>query len=104
MTTPPLNDHVRAVAREALLLASTLTEAEAIQWSPSPVPKPREDTTQRAKGGHGDPTLAIVLDDRRMAVRSAVEAAHAKLAALAEEVRTTREALGEAVDQWNGAA
>jgi hypothetical protein len=68
-TLPPI---VRDLAERALLLAAELPKAEGIQWTAAPVPRPREDTTERASGGHGDPTFATVSDDRRLAVRAAV--------------------------------
>lgn len=102
MPTPRLTAAVHSFAEEAIRLSSSLSAAEAIQWAASPVPKPREDTTERAKGGHGDPTPSIVLDDRRLGVRAAVEAAHRELAAATEKLVEQREAVDAAVDLWNG--
>lgn len=68
-TLPPI---VRDLAERALLLAVELPKAEGIQWTAAPVPKPRDDTTERASGGHGDPTFATVADNRRLGVRAAV--------------------------------
>ncbi|WNO26061.1 hypothetical protein SEA_WILDWEST_42 [Arthrobacter phage Wildwest] len=89
-------------AREALFLAQSLNTAADIQWEPSPVPKPREDTSQRASGGHGDPTGDIVLDARRLALREAVSAAEHTLAQCAAELRRARVNVEEAVARWNG--
>lgn len=98
----PLPEIVREVAEEALALASALEAAEAIQWSPSHTPKPREDTTERAKGGHGDPTLATVIDDRRLGVRAAVVAGHIEIEKAIPALRVARENVQEAVDRWHG--
>lgn len=68
-TLPPI---VRDLAEHALGLAALLPQAEGIQWTTAPVPRPRDDTTERASGGHGDPTFATVADDRRLGVRAAV--------------------------------
>jgi hypothetical protein len=68
-TLPPI---VRDLAEHALALATLLPKAEGIQWTAAPVPRPRDDTTERASGGHGDPTFDTVADDRRLGVRAAV--------------------------------
>src|SRR5690606_20066426 len=82
--TGPTSDRRRAVMtdtaaslREALddLLAS-LDAARARQWETSPVPRPRDDTTERSKGeAPSDPTADTVLDARRLAVRKEVQLA-----------------------------
>lgn len=82
MTTPTT---VRAFASAALRLASALGRAEEVQWQPSPVPRPREDTTERSRGGHSDPTATTATDPRRLALRAAVVSAEVALEkALAE--------------------
>lgn len=100
--TAHLPQPLRRLAEEALLLASTLAEAEEIQWKPSVAPKPREDTTERAKGGHGDPTLSIVVDDRRLAVRDAVVKGSEAIEATALHLAGLRERLEAEIDAWNG--
>ncbi|MCZ9884616.1 DUF7169 domain-containing protein [Arthrobacter sp. B2a2-09] len=100
--TTSLPSAVRVFAVASLSLARSLADAEEIQWTAAPVPKPREDTTERAKGGHGDPTLATVLDERRLAVRQAVEEAHATLAANTEATAAARQKLDLAIASWNG--
>lgn len=92
----------RAVAEEALKLALALNVAEEIQWEPSHTPKPREDTSQRASGGHGDPTGDIVLDPRRLALREAVSDAERLLAENARALRRARLNVLDAVARWNG--
>ncbi|QOP65174.1 hypothetical protein SEA_TUCK_47 [Arthrobacter phage Tuck] len=93
---------VRTTAREALLLIQSLDTADEIQWEASPVPKPREDTSQRASGGHGDPTGDIVLDARRLALRDAVSDAENVLTRYAAELRAARVNVDRAVARWNG--
>ncbi len=100
--TSPLPSAVREFAEEALLLGAALTAAEEIQWTAAPIPKPREDTTERAKGGHGDPTLATVLDERRLAVREAVEKGHSAITHAATVAREARLEVEAAVASWNG--
>ncbi|QOP64344.1 hypothetical protein SEA_LONDON_41 [Arthrobacter phage London] len=95
-------DTVRTTAREALLLIQSLNMASEIQWEPSHTPKPREDTSQRASGGHGDPTGDIVMDARRLALRDAVGDAETVLARYAAELRAARVNVDRAVARWNG--
>jgi hypothetical protein len=100
--TATLPTAVHSFAKETLLLARSLGEAEEIQWTAAPIPKPREDTTERAKGGHGDPTLATVLDERRLAVRLRVEEARVILAHNEEAAVEARRNLDAAIAAWNG--
>lgn len=95
-------DIVRSTAREALLLIQSLNTAAEIQWERSPVPQPREDTTERASGGHGDPTGDIVLDARRLALRDAVSHAEATMTRYAAELQAARINVDRAVARWNG--
>lgn len=78
-------------------LAQLVEEASEVQFMPSPIPRPAEDTTERAKGGHSDPTLRVVADARRIAVREFV------LNSIREAQRLKRQ--GEhALDRWAGLA
>lgn len=95
-------DTVRQTAREALLLIQSLNSAAEIQWEASHTPKPREDTSQRASGGHGDPTGDIVLDARRLALRDAVTDAETVLLRYAAELMAARVNVDRAVARWNG--
>lgn len=59
--------------REVEDLLDTLPAALTRQWEPSPVPRPREDTTERSSGGGPSrPVEAIVFDGRRLAIREAL--------------------------------
>lgn len=95
-------DTARRAAHFALSLVRSLETAEEIQWERSPVPQPREDTSQRASGGHGDPTGDIVLDPRRLALRVAVRAAEGALATAAADLKARKDELDEAIAKWNG--
>lgn len=92
----------RAIAEESLRLGLAMNKADAVQWEASPAPKPREDTSQRAKGGHGDPTGDIVLDARRLAVREAFSGAERAIVELHRALREAREQLENTVEKWNG--
>ena len=101
---PNLPATVRSFAAETLALAQSMQKADAIQWEAAPIPRPSDDTTERAKGGHGDPTQAIALDDRRLAVRAQYDAAMAALDTAYAAVRAARRHLDGAVDAWEGRA
>lgn len=95
---------LRRFASEVLLLARTLEEGEEIQWTPAPVPAPRDDTTEHSKGGPANnPTLQTVLDERRLKVREAVVQAHYALEESIVSVVELRHNLEGAIASWNGA-
>lgn len=99
----PLISHVlRRFAEEVETLEALLPQALAVQWSPSPIPRPRDDTTERASGGHGDPTLAVVVDDRRLALREQITRSREVLADGTARVRGVRLALSRALLEWEG--
>jgi hypothetical protein len=93
---------VREISSEALSLALILSEAQEVQWKAAPVPKPREDTTERSSGGHSDPTALAAVDDRRLAVREAVDAAERELVSAVEKMGDARAELARAVAHWHG--
>lgn len=90
------------LGREITILSTVLPEALARQWEASPVPKPREDTTQRASGLRPNPTADIVFDSRRMAVRETVLGSTAVLREAVVRVRGARRALEIAVERFDG--
>lgn len=98
----PLPPIVRRVTEEALTLADLLAVAQDAQWKASPAPKPREDTTERSKGGHSDPTPQIALDERRLALRAAVLTAEVALEAAVETLTKERRALEVSLNKWSG--
>lgn len=100
--TAPLTGIVREVAEEALSLALILGEAEAVQWSPSYTSKPREDTVERSSGEHADPTLATVVDEKRLAVRANVEASYRALRDAVQTLQKCRRSIERALDAWQG--
>jgi hypothetical protein len=95
---------VKATTAEALRLLLLLDDAVAVQWQTSPVPKPREDTTQRASGAISDPTLATVLDERRLAVRQAVRRAASALDAHSSALSSARRDVEIALQAWEGSS
>lgn len=102
MTTPNLPEPLRSTVAASLRLGVLLNQSNDAQWEASPRPKPREDTAQRAKGGHGDPTADIVLDDRRLALREAVKDAEQSLKMHLAALRIAEENLEAALAGWNG--
>lgn len=99
-TTPA---KIREAATEYLLLAQVLTKAEAVQWQPSPVPKPREDVI-RSAGGHGDPTGDAALDPRRLKLRAAVIAAERETDDLLTRLRCARANVEQELTRYLGDA
>jgi hypothetical protein len=93
---------IRRLAEEALSTSAVLAEASEIQWQPSPAIRPREDTTERSKGGHSDPTTLTVTDPRRLQLRAAVLEAEHLLERATAALAATRRRLEAAVDSWNG--
>lgn len=65
--------NVHALAKLVLRLALLRNDADTAQWEPAPVPKARDDTSERAKGGYSNPTALTVLDGRRLALRESVQ-------------------------------
>lgn len=78
-------------------LAALVEEAAEVQFMPSPIPRPAEDTTERSKGGHSDPTARITADARRIAVREFVTDS----LRASQKLRRQGEA---ALDRWAGLA
>lgn len=105
---PPLEDFdlevlVRLVREEVEALTEALPAALARQWEASPVPRPREDTTERATGERpSDPTASTALDPRRIAVRETVLRAEEALRGAAVTVRGVRRGLEIAVARFDG--
>ena len=87
MPTTTLPATLRELAEAAVELARVVDAAEAVQWKPAPIAKPRDDTTERASGGHGDPTFSTVADERRLSVREAVDRSHFALGLNARALR-----------------
>lgn len=78
-------------------LAALVEEAAEVQFMPSPIPRPAEDTSERSKGGHSDPTARITADARRIAVREFVTDS----LRASQKLRRQGEA---ALDRWAGLA
>lgn len=94
---------VEAIRDELTALLGLLPDGRARQWDPSPVARPREDTSQRSIGGApSDPTSDTVLDARRLAVSDAVSRAERVLEHAARALRERREALDLAVRRYDG--
>ena len=100
--TTNLVGELRNLAAEAFRLGSIMETAEDVQWMPSSVPRPREDTTERASGGYSDPTLNTVTDPRRLAVREAMVKSKAVLDQTRFTIIRQREELESVLENWNG--
>lgn len=94
---------VSSAASEFLTLARLLGDVEELQWTAAPIPKPREDVTDRkSSGGHGDPTADIALDPRRLELRQAYTKATERLDELRFSAQIAREDLERAVARYHG--
>lgn len=103
----PVDDDLARLARvireETDALLALLPDAYARQWEASPVPKPREDTTERSSGGRpADPTADTVLDGRRLALRGAVSRTERVLAFAAKALTERREDLARSLERYDG--
>lgn len=79
-----------------LTLAALFEDAARVQWDRPYGPRPVEDTTERSRGVVSDPTAAIALDPRRLALRDAVKAAESCL-------EDSRRLLATAINDLEGA-
>lgn len=93
---------VRLIREETDALAELLPDALRRQWTVSPVPKPREDTAERASGDRSDPTGDTALDGRRLDVRESVKRAEAILRESAVRTRGVRLFMESAVARYDG--
>jgi hypothetical protein len=93
---------VRLIREETDALAELLPAAIGRQWTVSPVPRPREDTAERASGGRSDPTGDTALDGRRLDVRESVRRAEALLQESAVRTRGIRLFMEEAIARYDG--
>lgn len=93
----------RVIREETDALLALLPDAYARQWEASPVPKPREDTTERSSGGRpSDPTADTVLDARRLALRGATSRADRVLELAAKALTERRQDLARSLDRYDG--
>lgn len=102
---PALDALVQIIREETEALITTLPDALSRQWSPSPVPKPREDTSQRSSGDRpADPTGDAVLDARRLAVRDSVVRSGRALRDVAVTLRAVRLTMERNIARFDGEA
>lgn len=97
-----LATQIRATARELLKLSELAASAELAQWERSHTPTARDDTTERAKGGHGDPTSDTALDPRRLALRESYRHAEAILLGAEMAARASHANLARDLAAWHG--
>lgn len=98
-----VDEAARLIREESLALIRALPPALDRQWSPSPAPRPYEDTSQRTTGDRpSDPTGDTVLDPRRLAVRESVTNAERMLARAVVGLRLARLQVEKAVARFDG--
>lgn len=102
---PRIEALVQIIREEAEVILALYPDAVTRQWSASPVPKPREDTSQQSSGGRpSDPTGDTVLDARRLALRETVVRSDRLLREAAIRLRATRKATERAIARFDGEA
>lgn len=112
MTTPTELPHDLATLAEQARqmraacddLIEYLKEAADVQWQPSPIPRPRDDTSERALGEHSDPTADVATDPRRQAVRAVFLDGTLALIRARIAASAVRRHLEVALDEWAGRA
>lgn len=77
-------------------------ETVEAQWQPGKTPVPREDTTERSQGMTSDPTPTIAADQRRLALRAAVQYSEQTLATANKILAKTRNDLRVALYAYDG--
>lgn len=94
---------VRQIREETDALLALLPDAYARQWEASPVPRPREDTTERSSGGRpSDPTADTVIDARRLALSGSVSRTERVLTHAAKALAERRQDLTRAIERYDG--
>lgn len=88
------------LTKEIAALAPVLDKALAAQWSVPPARRPDEDTAERSKGPHSDPTLGIALDERRLALSAQVKESDRVLRDAIVAVRGVRRGLELRFGEW----
>lgn len=95
-TSNPLTMLIQEIAE----LAPLLDKATAAQWSVPPTRRPDEDTAERSKGPHSDPTPGIALDERRLSLSAQVKESERVLRAAVVAVRGVRRGLELRFGEW----
>jgi hypothetical protein len=96
-----LAEQIKRTAHSLLKLAELAADAEFVQWERSYAPTARDDTTERGKGGHGDPTADVALDERRLGVRVAYDRALDVLTSAEHNARTAQANLTRSLASWH---
>lgn len=100
---PRLDALVSIIREETEALHRLIPGASDRQWSASPVPRPREDTSERSSGDRpADPTADVVLDARRLALRAEVIRSERSLREAAIRLRAARKGLDRAIARFDG--
>lgn len=90
------------MTKEVEMLADVAALALDAQWSPSPVTRARDDTSERETGVRSDPTSAVALDDRRLALRLQVIKSERIIKEALVSIIGVRRGFERALDQWEG--
>lgn len=88
------------LTKELAALAPVLDMASAAQWSVPPRRRPDEDTAERSKGPHSDPTPGIAIDERRLALSVQIKESDRIVREAAAAVRGVRRGLELRFAEW----
>jgi hypothetical protein len=102
--TDAITDRLASIRGRLDHVERSLDVAREVQWEKSPAPPAaRDDTSERSKGGAvSNPTLDVVADDRRLAVRAEITRAEAFARYLDGALRVIAEGLDDSVSAWEG--
>lgn len=95
-------DQFKAAGAALAKLALALNSAQDSQWERPPYFRPKEDTTERAKGRHRDPTSDVTTDGLRLELREAVKHAEKIMALTTRDAQKAERELTEALARWRG--
>lgn len=83
-------------------VAELIPAAIDAQWSAAPVARPREDTSERAKGLRSDPTADVVTDPDRLLLRTHILHTVRVVRAAGAALRGARSGLAQSLEPWQG--
>ena len=96
--SPPV-DRLAAAAQQ---LAATLTVARSVQWDKAATTRPRGEQRRGDGGRPSDPTADTALDDRRLALSSAVKRADMACGVYAASLSAHVSKVADALSAWEG--
>lgn len=94
------NDAYTKIMADVPALVVLLEEAREVQFTLPPRRRASEDTAERSKGPHSDPTADTATDERRLALSQQIKAADVTLLNIAVAVGGLRRGLERRLAEW----